>query len=40
MSFKILIDGSMEFNEVLRNDGKEQLSLLFTIVHSNGRPFV
>lgn len=29
----------MEFDEVLRNDRNEQLSLLFIMVHSNGRLF-
>lgn len=31
MSFEILIDGSMEFDELLGNDRKEHLSLLPTL---------
>lgn len=31
MSIEILIEGSMEFNDVLRNDRKEQLSLFSTL---------
>lgn len=40
MSTEILIEGEREFDDVLRNDRKNQtnIPIVYFMVHSNGRP--
>lgn len=41
MSIEFLIEGEMEFDDVIRNDRKKtNIPMVYFMVHSNGRPFV
>lgn len=41
MCIKIFIEGSMEFDKVLRNEKKgTTIPIVYFMVHSYGRPFV